>query len=150
MAPTVGAQKAREFVLYSGDGATAEVFAKIGGVVDQSDKVSHSLADITDKDDEGYRTLLAGAGISSRAVTLSGEFKTSTALTRLEADSEARLARNYCIVRADGSAVMMNALVEDVEASGGNEGALKYNFTLQSSGAWDLGTFSGSTFTPTV
>jgi predicted secreted protein len=148
MAPTVGAQKAREFVLYSSDGATVEVYAKIGGVVDLSDKVSNSLADITDKDDAGYRTLLAGAGISSRTITLSGEFKTSTALTRLEADSENRVARNYCLVREDGSAVELSALVEDVEASGGNEGALKYSFTLQSSGAWDLGTFSGTTFTP--
>ena len=73
----MAAQKGKDVLMKIN--TSGSTYVTIGGLRSTSITLNDEAVDITNKDSEGTRTLLAGAGVNSISVTGSGVFTDSTA-----------------------------------------------------------------------
>lgn len=130
----MAAQKGRAFVLKRGDGATSEVFTTVGGMRSTSMTIAGEQVNITDKDDAGWRKLLADAGEKTVSVSGSGVFKDTASEGLVRASAMEQTIDNYELVFEDGSKFAGGFQVASLEFTGEHNGAREYSLSLESSG----------------
>ena len=73
--------KGREFRVSVRTSTSPDVYAVIGGIRTESVTINSETVDVTDKDGNGWRELLEGAGITSMSVKGSGVVSDNTVFT---------------------------------------------------------------------
>jgi TP901-1 family phage major tail protein len=140
----MAAQKGKDVLIKLDDGGT---YTTIGGLRSSSITLSDEAVDITNKSSSGYRTLLAGAGVNSIAISGSGVF-TDDAVENLLKD--AYLAQQNIAV--DGTSAQTPAFenfefyiptffkfrgafqITSLEYAGEYNGEATYSMSFESSG----------------
>ena len=128
----MAAQNGRTLRISISNGGAPETFTAIAGA--QEDTVSFEIGeiDITDKDDNGNRTLLAG-GIKSYSASISGVTKTSDLAQIAEAGNLVRFQIKY---QDTNETLTGNFQVGSYEDTGSNDNAaITFKAELRSSGA---------------
>lgn len=94
MAPTTGAFVGRKVRLKTGTGVTA---VGIVGAQNEDLNVANTEVDVTDKDDNGYRTLLNDWGVRSIDITINGILKNGDLMTIATSGDPAILLQEYTL-----------------------------------------------------
>lgn len=128
------AEQGRKLVLKVGDGATAEVFATVGGMLSTAISINGEAVDITDKDSAGRRELLADAGVQSFSVTANGVFKDTASETTIRENAQNQTIDNYEIVFESGEKYSGAFQIITYETTGDHNNARQFSLTLESSG----------------
>lgn len=114
-----------------GSPPTPEVIA---GVKTKSIATQSEAIDITNDDDNGYRTLLAQAGNNMIDVSVSGTAKDDKLLADVASGSPA--LQSLSLVFPDGAKIEGTFRLNNVTIAGENDGPTTFEAELQSSGAW--------------
>lgn len=130
------AEKGRSFVLKVGDGATpTEAFTTVGGMRSTSISLNNETVDVSDKDSNGWRELLAAAGARSVTVSGSGVFKDTASEDTVRVNALGQSVDNYEIVFESGDKFAGPFQITSLEYTGDNNDARQYSITLESAGA---------------
>lgn len=130
------AELGRLFLLKIGDGGTpTEAFTTVAGLNTTSLTINNETVDVTTKDDEGWRKLLAGASFRTMSVSGNGIIQDATNKETLVNNAINGTINNYQLVFADGAQFEGAFQVTSVELSGEHNGALTYSVSLESSDA---------------
>lgn len=96
--------------------------------------INNEPIDITDKDDAGWRTLLADAGVRSISADVEGVLKDATLLTNAAGTASALL--QSCVLTVTGIATFTgNFLLTNLTVGAAQDDAITFTATLESSGA---------------
>jgi len=133
------AQKGRDFVLKVGTAAAGTVLAAMRTT---SFSINGEMVDITTKDDNGWRKLLDGAGVSSMQIQASGILSGAASHFTLMQAVGSRTIATYSVVFDGGDTIEGSFQPTSFEASGEHNGVQTYTLTLESSGQ---PTFSAAT-----
>ncbi len=109
---------------------------KLAGIKTKGVAIAKEPIDITNDDDNGYRTFLAEAGTKSLDLSFSGVTKDK--LLRAQIISEqSQLLTDITLEYEDGDTISGNFFFNGFsENGGGPDGAVEFDGTLQSSGEW--------------
>jgi TP901-1 family phage major tail protein len=127
------AQAGRDFTLYLG--TVASLGAEIADMRTTSFRRNGEMVDVTTKDSNGKRTLLAGAGVTSLSVSATGVISDNDQIMTLDARCEAMSIDSYVLVFADGDKIELSGQITQFEAAGEYNGEQTYNLSIESSGA---------------
>lgn len=123
----------KDFLLQSGDGAEPEVFTTAGGLRTSSFSINGEAVDGTHQGSAGWKELVAGAGISSMAISGSGLFTSAANVTQMQTRCVAKTLNNYRI--SDGTATYTGKFqVTKFERAGEYKGEQTWSVSLESSG----------------
>jgi TP901-1 family phage major tail protein len=96
--------------------------------------ISNEPIDITDKDDAGWSTMLADAGVRSIEADVEGVLKDATLITNATGSSS--LLLKSCVLDVEGIASFTGSFyLNSLELGGEQEDAVTFSATLASSGA---------------
>src|SRR4051812_31422679 len=124
-------QKGRLFLLKlgaSGGGGT------VAGLKGLTMTIGNESVDITNKDSNGWRTLLKGAGTKSLNVSANGIAETGATYETLKGYAEADSINTMQIAGPDGDAAEASFQITSFEESGAENDALTFSISLVSSG----------------
>lgn len=134
MAATLG----RQFLLKVGDGATPEVFTTLPDQQTTTATRNGQIVDVTTKDSDAERTLLADGGIKNTVFTVSGIADSSdTQLTLINTQYDAQSINNYQIVWPGSSTTTTfegGFQISSFETTADTDTSVTYSITLESSG----------------
>ena len=108
---------------------------KIANVVSKTFSINNEPIDITDDDDEGFRTLLELSGVRSIDASFEGVMKADTMLA-IAAAADPTLITADELQFHSGAKITGNFRFNSFEASGESAGRVQFSGSLQSSGAW--------------
>ncbi len=129
------------FLLLKGnEDGPPETFTQVGGMRSTGMTINKEQVDITTKDDNDWRQLLAECGIKSMSISLSGAFSDETKLNEMQAEVIAGTHKNYQITSARGDSFEGPFEIASMERSGEKGADEQYSITLESA--------SDITFTP--
>jgi TP901-1 family phage major tail protein len=137
----MAAQKGRLFVFKVGDGGSPETFTTVAGSRNVTFTNGNSLVDITNKDSNGFRTLLADAGTKTLDVTIDGVFTDEASYDSVRDSSFNATEKNYQIIIPTGSGddtIEGAFLISSFDQGGAFDAEVTYSFSLQSTGAFTL------------
>ncbi|MFN8993083.1 MAG: phage tail tube protein [Pseudomonadota bacterium] len=97
--------------------------------------LDHEIVDITNKDSNGFRTILEGAGTKSLTITFDGVADNSASYEALYA-AVGTIAPYALGGIADGDYIEGNFHVSNFQTGGAHNGEQTFSVTLNSSGAW--------------
>lgn len=89
--------------------------------------------DITDKDDAGWRTLLADVGVRSLEGTIAGVTLDATLIGVIMGTASSLLSNHTILITGLGT-FSGDFFLSNVELTGEQEGAVEFSATIQSSG----------------
>lgn len=96
--------------------------------------ISNEPIDITDKDDAGWSTMLADAGLRSIEATVEGVLKDATLIANATGSSS--LLLKSCVLEVEGVATFTGDFyLNNLELGGEQEDAVTFSATLASSGS---------------
>ena len=98
--------------------------------------LANTMVDITNKDSNGYRTLLAGAGEQSIAITATGIADTASAQASLRNNALNNTISIYTMYFEDGDTLECLFQITKFEVSGVYNKEQTFTCTLESSGTW--------------
>ena len=125
----MAAQKSRDLIIKKGIVAIAGINAK-------SISIAKEPIDITTDSDNGYRTFLADAGTKSLDISFSGVTKDAVLRAQIITE-QTQLLTDITIDYPNGDAISGDFYFNGfTENGGGSDGAVEFDGTLQSSGAW--------------
>lgn len=125
----MAAGKSRDFIIKKNAVA-------IAGVTSKSVAIAKEPIDITTDSDDGFRTFLADAGTKSLDISFSGVTKDKV-MRELIITDQTVLLTDITIEYPDGSTITGNFVFNGFTENGGSpDGAVEFDGTLQSSGAW--------------
>lgn len=102
-----------------------------------------SPIDITNKGDNGYRTLASFSGVESIDISVSGVWEDATLRDIMFAGTgTSKLLTDITLSWGDGATLSGDFYLSGGESAGNHDAEETYSHTLQSSGAW--------TYTPAV
>ena len=142
----MAAQKGSALLMKIGDGASPEAFTTIGGMRSTSLTMNDEMVDVTTKDDNGHRALLAGGGTNSVSVSGSGVFTDAAsegtirtayyAQMNTSDGSSAQTAafKNFQIIVPDFGTLTGSFMIASLEYAGEYNGEVTYSITLESNG----------------
>jgi TP901-1 family phage major tail protein len=96
--------------------------------------LNNELVDITNKDSEGARTLLEGAGMQALAIKASGIFTNSDVEESIRDKAFNRQHDDYCLFFPNGDVLEGQFFITRYDRSGDYNGEETYNISLESSG----------------
>lgn len=128
------AESGRGFLVKIGDGGSPEGFATVAGMRTTSLTLNSTSVDITNKESQGWRELLSGAGVRRMAISGSGVFTDSAAEASLRTKALAGELANYEIVSDNGDVFTGAFQVTSLDYSGDHNGERTYTLALESSG----------------
>lgn len=131
----MAAQKGRDFVIYVGDGATPEVFTKLGALRATTMTLNGEMVDITDKNSAGWRELLADGGVKSMTLAGNGVFKDAAIEETLRAQAFAQSIDNYRVQSGNGNKFTGAFQITVYERSGDHNADEQFSITIESAGA---------------
>jgi TP901-1 family phage major tail protein len=101
--------------------------------------MDHEVVDITNKDSNGFRTILEGAGTKSIGITMDGIVDNAASYETLFSAANAGSISTYSIGgMGDGDVIEGSFHLSNFETSGAHNGEQTFSVTLNSSGAWTL------------
>lgn len=129
----------RQFLLKVGDGATPEVFTTLPDQQTTTMTRNGQIVDVTTKDSDAERALLADGGIKNSVITVSGVADSSdTQLALLNTQYDAQSLNNYQIVWPGSSTTLTYEgafQISSYETTADTDTTVTYSITLESSGA---------------
>jgi TP901-1 family phage major tail protein len=134
----MAAEKGSAFLLKLSNGATPPIFTTLAGLRATGLTINSDAVNITNKDSNGWRTLLSGAGLRSVSLTGSGVFTNSTAETQLRTNAMTGVLDSYRIVFESGDSLSGQFLITRLDYSGDYNGERTYAVSLESSGATEF------------
>lgn len=133
----MAAEKGRGFVLLVSVNGT---LTQVGGLQTNSFTINNETVDVTNKGSAGFRTLLEAGGVGSLEMNATGLFDDDAAFRVLRNAATARTHLACRMAFETGDTLDATFAVGSLQVAGEYNGAVNYNVTLQSSGAW---TYSG-------
>jgi TP901-1 family phage major tail protein len=130
----MAAEKGRKFRIKASTGVSPVTYSNLGGIKSTSFSIGNELVDITDMDSNGWRELLADAGVRSIKISGSGVFKGSANETLMLNRALDASLHVYELEDEGGDAFSGLFMVSSLEYSGEHNGARQYSVTLESSG----------------
>lgn len=130
----MAAESGRTFVLKHGDGASPEVFTAIAECREDTLRINGELVDVSDKS-TNFRQLLSGGGLLSVSITTTGTYKGGTQAVALEALSRSQALNNFELDYGSFGTYSGAFQVLNFESRGGQNDAIQFSATLESSGA---------------
>lgn len=111
-------------------------YVVIGGAREYSIEIKNDLVETTSADDAGIRKLLAGAGVNSITIKLSGVYVEDAASTAIRTDASTDAHRNYQLVVPGTSPKTYQGSfkVASFQEKGSYKDAVQYEMTLESAG----------------
>ena len=128
----MAAQKGRAFLLKDGSASAGTVIAAMRVT---RFAINNQMVDVTTKDSNGLRMLLAGAGATSMQISAQGVLDAAAQSTTLINRCLAGSLDAYGIVFDGGGSIDANCQLTGFEAEGQEGDAQTYSLTLESSGA---------------
>lgn len=121
----------RDFIIKLGASGAGGTLA---AVTNLSLTINNEAVDITNKDSQGWRLLLEGAGTQS--ITLSGDGISSDGSTfeTFKGYAQANSINTFYITDGDGDDVELAAQITSFAETGGTGDRQTFSFTLESSG----------------
>jgi TP901-1 family phage major tail protein len=129
------AQKGSAFLLKITNGGTPAAYQTVAGLRTTQMSIIGDAVVVTNKDSNGWRELLSGAGVRSVSVSEAGIFLGSAAETRVRANSLSGTIDDYELSFEDGDKLRGRFLVQKLDYAGDFNGERNYTMQLESSGA---------------
>jgi TP901-1 family phage major tail protein len=129
--------KGKNLLLKMGTGGAAVVVAAMRST---RFSVNGETVDITNKDSNGMRTLLDGAGVAKLSISASGLLSGNSQSTDMVSRTLARSLDSYRLEFDNGDVIEGAFQITSFEAVGDYNGEQTYSITLDSSGALTLTT----------
>lgn len=130
----MAAEKGSAFLLKIGDGETPVGYTTIAGLRTTQMSINGEPVVITNKDSDGWRQLLSGAGIRSVSVSGAGVFTGSDAENRMKNHALAGTIDAFELSFESGEKMQGDFLVSRLDYSGDFNGERSYTVSLESSG----------------
>ena len=127
-------EKGSAFLLNVGDGAAMPAFATVAGLRTTQLSINGESVVVTNKDSDGWRQLLSGAGVRSVSVSGAGVFTGSAAETRIRGNALAGTIDDYRLAFEGGDTMTGRFLVARLDYAGDFNGERSYTLSLESSG----------------
>ena len=124
------AYSGRELRIYQGDATGTPV----AGARTDGFTIANEPIDVTDKDDDGWRTLIADPGTRSVDMTIEGVFK-SDALLTVSAGATSALLAEHSIKIDDVAILNGDFYLNNIQLGAAQDGEVTFSASLQSSGA---------------
>jgi TP901-1 family phage major tail protein len=127
--------KGREFRVSVRTSTGPDVYAVIGGIRTESVTINSETVDVTDKDGNGWRELLEGAGITSMSVKGSGVVSNNTVFTHHI--MAAKMADTHITIKLEsglGDVFTGKFAVPSVERAGEYNKEETFSISLESAG----------------
>lgn len=99
-------------------------------------RINHEAVDITNKDSNGFRTLLEGAGTKSITITGGGVMTNAAGLETFQGYGNTGSINAMAMGWADTDTIEGSFMVTSFEVAGEYNGEQAFSFTLESSGSW--------------
>lgn len=129
------AEKGSAFLLKVSNGAPTPVYQTVAGLRTTQLSVSGDAVVVTNKDSNGWRELLSGAGIRQVSLSGAGVFNGSAAEEKLRANVLSGVLDDYEVSFESGQRIRGRFLVTRLDYSGDFNGERNYTLNLESSGA---------------
>ena len=129
------AQKGSAFLLKITNGGTPPAYQTVAGLRTTQMSINGDAVVVTNKDSNGWRELLSGAGVRSISVGAAGIFLGSAAETRVRANALSGTIDDYELSFEDGEKLRGRFLVQKLDYAGDFNGERNYTMQLESSGA---------------
>ena len=141
----MAAQSGKNLLLKIGDGADPEVFTTVGGLRSTSITMNDEAVDVTNKDSNGSRLLLAGGGTQSLSISGSGVFTDAASETSMKtayfaqaqtsdgSTSQTPAFNNFQVIVPDFGTFTGTFMIASMEYAGEYNGEVTYSVTLESS-----------------
>ena len=136
----MAAQKGKALLMKIGNGASPEVFTTIGGMRSNTLTMNDEMVDITTKDSDGARTILAQGGVNSITIAGSGVFTDLASETTLKTSFNLAALINYQFLVPNFGTFTGAFMLTSLEYAGEYNGEVTYSFTFESSGATTFAT----------
>ena len=130
----MAAERGSAFLLKLGSGSPA-TFATVAGLKTTQLSINGDAVAITNKDSNGWRDLLSGAGVRSVSVAASGIFTGSAAEAQVRGLALGGGIEKYELSFESGERMRGRFLVSRLDYSGDHNGERTYSLALESSGA---------------
>jgi TP901-1 family phage major tail protein len=128
-------QKGRDVLVRVGDGAVPERFVAVAGLRARTIRLSAGNVDATSADSpEGWRELIAGAGVKSAQVRGAGVFKDAQSDALMRAAFFAGRAVNLELVIPDFATLSGPFVIESLSYGGEHDGEATIEMGLASAG----------------
>lgn len=137
----MAAQSGRLFLLQLGSGSPV-TYASLASCRETSMTINHEVVDVTAKDTNGWRDLLANDRMHSMSISISGVFKDATVendFSQMGFDGD---AGQFKLIAGNGDAWTGQFVIASYERGGAYNGEETFSATLENAGV--------VTFTPGV
>lgn len=127
--------KGRELRIKVRTSTGPDVFAVVGGIRTESMTINSETVDVTDKDGNGWRELLQGAGITSMSLKGSGVVSDNAVFT--DKIMVAKMADTHLVLKIEsglGDVWQGTFAIPSVERSGEYNKEENFSITLESAG----------------
>ena len=128
--------KGRELRIKVRTSTGPDVFAVVGGIRTESMTINSETVDVTDKDGNGWRELLEGAGITSMSLKGSGVVSDNAVFT--DHIMVAKMENTHLVLKIEsglGDVWQGTFAIPSVERSGEYNKEENFSITLESAGA---------------
>jgi len=127
------AYKGRSLTLKYGAGTGSPIISQARV---HSLKINNEMVDITNKDSNGYRTLLEDAGVRSASITISGIMDNAATFELFQSACVIGTISTYRFEFADSDALEGSFQPTSLEIGGEYKAEQTFSATLESSGTW--------------
>lgn len=129
-------QKGRDVLLKIADGGTPESFITVAGVRAKTISLNAKTVDSTSAESpDGWRELIAGAGVKSASVSGAGVFKDQASDALIREAFFSQSARHWRLIIPDFGVLEGIFVIESLDYSGDFDGEAAFAVTLASAGA---------------
>jgi len=128
------AQKGRLLILYVLGPASEDDFVVVGGIQSSGITTTGGTADITNKDSNGFQTLLAGAGVTKWAIKGNGVLLNDQAHEILEEASKMKTLETLKITEEDGTEYLGSFQITSWDVVGDHAKEVTFTLAAESSG----------------
>ena|SRR5579872_1850029 len=106
----------------------------LAGLRNLSAKINNEMVDITNKDSNGWRTLLDGAGTQSVTLSADGVAADHGTYATVKGYAQNNSINGFQIVGPDGDLIALQAAITSFQEAGAYNKELTFSITLESSG----------------
>tara|TARA_R110002072_G_scaffold104999_3_gene229669 strand:- start:517 stop:933 length:417 start_codon:yes stop_codon:yes gene_type:complete len=133
-------QSGKDILLKIGDGGDPQGFAAAAGLRMKTISLNARSVDVTTADSpEGWRELLAGAGVKTCSVSGAGVFVDAVSDAQVRQAFFDQAARDWQLIIPDFGMIEGAFLVAALDYSGRHDGEAAWSMTLTSAGALSFG-----------
>jgi TP901-1 family phage major tail protein len=124
----------KDFLIQISAGGSPETWTTVAGMRASSMTLNGETVDVTDKDDQPWKTTLAGCGILSMSASMSGHITDSATVATLVNALMNRTATRFKLVSGKADYFTGSFRVTSMERNGEYNGAEQYSVSLEATG----------------